>query len=211
MAQIVEQFVSLPTVIFTVPLLFCFLWFLLGFVASGFDLGEGDFDVDIDADGDIDAFETFAASMHLGALGLPLMLFMLSLGAWITSLLVSSGLEAVAAPAALTVVVGIVAGLVVGVLFVRTAGGALGRALTTEQAPERGAAIGCTCKVRTLRVTETFGDAELLSGPMRTSLIKVRAKAEEFSRGDIALVVEHDPVTDAYWIADIDEEYQPHR
>jgi hypothetical protein len=123
----------------------------------------------------------------------------------------SAAMDSIGASATITVVGGLVAGLVVGVLFVRTVGGSLGRALSTEAAPERAAAIGCTCKVRTLEVNEKFGDAELLSGPMRTSLIKVRAKEGLFRRGDVALVVELDPVTDSYWIAEIDEEYQPHR
>ena len=209
MQKIVDLMVSFPTVIFTVPLIFCFLWFLLGFVVSGFDVGEGDFDVD--GDGDIDGLEHVASALHIGALGLPLMLLMLSLGAWIASLVFSAGMDSLGASAAITVVGGLVVGLVVGVLFVRTVGGSLGRALATEQAPERAAAVGCTCKVRTLEVNEKFGDAELLSGPMRTSLIKVRAPAGMFHRGDIALVVELDPATDSYWIAEIDEEFQPHR
>jgi hypothetical protein len=209
--KVIELITSFPTVVFTVPLIFCFMWFLLGIVVSGFDVGEGDFDVDIDGDGDIDVFESFAAAMHLGALGLPLVLLLLSLAGWVTSLLFSGLMDSLGASSTVTVVGGLVLGLAAGVLFVRTVGGAVGRGLATEQAPERSAAIGCTCKVRTLEVNERFGDAELLSGPMRTSLIKVRAKAGAFHRGDVALVVEHDPASDAYFIAEIEEEYQPHR
>jgi hypothetical protein len=64
--------------------------------------------------------------------------------------------------------------------------------------------------VRTTRVTQTFGDAEVISGPMRTSIVKVRADEGEFTRGDIALLVDLDAEHDAYWIAEIEEQYRPH-
>ena len=35
MTDVIDLMVSFPTVVFTVPLVFCFLWFLLGFVVSG--------------------------------------------------------------------------------------------------------------------------------------------------------------------------------
>lgn len=210
MSEVLELITSMPTVIFTVPLIFCFLWFLLGFIASGFDIGEGDFDVDLDGDGDIDAFEHLAGALHLGALGLPLMLLMLSFGAWAASLLFSVAMRQTGAGNALTIAGGLVLGVVVGLLFVWKVGGVIGRSLTTEQAPERSAAIGCMCKIRTVEVTDSFGDAEMITGPMRPSIVKVRAPAGQFRRGDVALVVDLDPVRDAYWIAEIDEQYQPH-
>jgi len=209
-ALLIELITSFPTVIFTVPLLFCFLWFLLGILVSGFDVGEGDFDVDLDGDGHIDGFEHMAAALHVGALGLPLALLMLSLGGWTTSLLFSYGARQAGLSTTLAVIGGLLLGLAVGVLFLSKVGGALGRALTTEQGAERSAAIGCVCKVRTLEVTETFGDAEIVSGAMRNSLVKVRAPQGMFKRGDIALVVQHDAERDAYWISEIDEEYRPH-
>lgn len=205
-----ELITSFPTVLFTVPLVFCLLWFLLGFVASGFDIGDGDFDLDLDGDGEIDGFEHLAGALHLGALGLPLMLLMLSFGGWAASLLFSVAMRHTGAGNVVTIVGGVMLGLLIGLLFVWKVGGVIGRALTTEQAPERSAAIGCMCKVRTVEVTDTFGDAEILTGPMRPSIVKVRAPAGQFRRGDVALVVELDPERDAYWIAEIDEQYQPH-
>lgn len=210
MTEIVEQSVSFPTVIFTVPLIVCFFWFLLGMIVSGFDFGEGDFDVDIDGDGDIDAFESLVGSLHLSALGLPLALLMLSFGGWAVSLLFSTIAVGAAVNAAVVVVVGFVLGLVAGFLFVWKVGGALGRALTTETGAERSTAIGCLCRIRTTRVTMSFGDAEVISGPMRTSIVKVRAEEGAFTRGDVALLVELDPEHDAYWIAEIEEQYRPH-
>jgi hypothetical protein len=209
-SEVVDLIVSFPTVIFTVPLVFCFFWFFLGLVISGFDIGEGDFDLDLDHDGHVDAFEHFAGALHLGALGLPLALLMLSLGAWSSSLLFALAMRQVGVSSSLTILGGLLIGLVVGLLFVWRVGGAVGRALSTEQGAERSAAVGCVCKVRTLTVSETFGDAEVLSGPMRSSIIKVRARAGQFSRGDVALVVEFDDEHDAYWVAEIEEEYQPH-
>lgn len=210
MSEIVDLIVSFPTVIFTVPLMFCLFWFVLGIMVSGFDIGEGDFDVDVDGDGHIDGMEHLGAALHLGALGLPLALFMLSLGAWSASLLFSMAMRQAGVTGTLAILGGLLVGMTVGVLFVWKVGGALGRTLATEQGAERSAAIGCVCKVRTLEVSETFGDAEIISGAMRNSLVKVRAKKGLFTRGDVALVVQHDPDHDAYWIAEIEEEYQPH-
>jgi hypothetical protein len=210
MTEIIEQSVSFPTVVFTVPLIICFFWFLLGMVVSGFDFGEGDFDVDLDGDGEIDGFENLLGALHLSALGLPLALLMLSFGGWAVSLVFSTLATDAQMNAALVIVVGLVLGFVAGFLFVWKAGGALGKALTTEQGAERGTAIGCLCKVRTTRVTMSFGDAEVISGPMRNSIVKVRAEEGEFTRGDVALLVDLDPEHDAYWIAEIEEQYRPH-
>jgi hypothetical protein len=209
MTEIIEQSVSFPTVIFTVPLIFCLLWFLIGFVASGFDVGDGDFDLDLDGDGDIDAFEHVVGALHLSALGLPLSLLMLSFGGWAVSLLISVAATNAGVSAAVVVLLGLVLGLAAGFLFVWKVGGSLGRALTTEQGAERSSAIGCLCKVRTTRVTSTFGDAEVLSGPMKSSIIRVRAEEGQFQRGDVALLVELDDEHDAYWIAEIEEQYRP--
>jgi hypothetical protein len=210
-SDVIDLIVSFPTVIFTVPLIFFFFWFLLGFVVSGIDVGDADLDLDLDHDGHVDAFEHFAGAMHLGALGLPLAMLMLSLGAWSASLLFSLGMREIGVHGAITVLGGVAFGLVVGLLFVAKVGGALGRALTTTTGAERAEAVGCVCKVRTLEVSETFGDAEVLTGAMRNSIIRVRAKAGRFHRGDVVLVVEFDPDVDAYWVAEIEEEYQPHR
>lgn len=209
MSDILDVMVSFPTVVFTVPLVASLLWFLLGLVVSGFDVGDGDLELDLDGDGDIGAFEYLVGALHLGALGVPLSLLMLSFGAWATSLLFSLAVQGLDVSAALVAVIGIVLGLVVGLLFVWKVGGPVGRALATSQAPERSAAIGCTCKVRTVEVSESFGDAEILTGPMRSSIVKVRAPAGTFQRGDVALLVELDPERDAYWIADIEEQYRP--
>lgn len=209
MDEILEQAVSLPTVIFTVPLIVCLLWFLLGLVVSGFDVGDGDFDVDLDGDGSIDGIEHLAAALHLGALGLPLALLMLSFGGWAVTLFFSMVADDLDLSTVLKVAIGTALGLVAGFLFVWKVGGAVGRGLETEQGAERGTAIGCLCKVRTIRVTPTFGDAEVISGPMKSSIVKVRADEGAFTRGDVALLVDLDTERDAYWIAEIEEQYRP--
>ena len=209
MNELVDQIASFPTVIFTVPLIICLLWFLLGLVVSGFDIGEGDFDVDLDGDGDIDGLEHLAAALHLGALGLPLALLLLSFGGWAVSLLFSTVALQFDLDTTITIVVGMVLGVVGGFLFVWKVGGAIGRGLTTEQGAERSAAIGCLCKIRTTRVTADFGDAEVISGPMKSSIVKVRADEGQFTRGDVALLVDIDAEHDAYWIAEIEEQYRP--
>jgi hypothetical protein len=150
------------------------------------------------------------SALHLGALGLPLALLMVSFGGWSVSLLFSMVMRSAGVGTTLTIVGGLLVGMAAGLLFVWKAGGALGQALATDQGPERSAAIGCVCRVRTLEVSETFGDAEIISGAMRNSLVRVRATKGLFRRGDVALLVQHDPERDAYWIAEIEEEYRPH-
>jgi len=135
---------------------------------------------------------------------------MLSFGGWAVSLLFSVVAVQIDLGRTITIAVGMALGFACGLLFVWKVGGAVGRALTTEAGPERSAAIGCLCKVRTTHVTKTFGDAEVLSGPMKSSIVKVRADDGQFTRGDVALLVEIDPERDAYWIAEIEEEYRPH-
>jgi hypothetical protein len=210
-SEIIELMVSFPTVVFTVPLIFCFLWFFVGILVSGFDVGDADFDLDLDGDGEIDGLEHLMGALHLGALGLPLALLMLSFGAWAASLLFSLAMEGAGAGNALTIAGGLLLGLGAGVLFVWRVGGPIGRALATDEAPLRDAALGCTCKVRTVEVTERFGDAEILTGPMRTSIVKVRAPAGQFRRGDVGLLVDLDEAQDAYWISEIEEEFRPQR
>lgn len=209
MNELVDQTVSLPTVIFTVPLIFFLLWFLIGFVVSGFDVGDGDFDLDLDGDGDIDGLESLLGALHLSALGLPLSMLLLSFGGWAVCLLVSSLATDAGFNPTLVVLAGLLLGLAAGFAFVWKVGGSIGKALITEQGALRDSAIGCVCKVRTTRVTPTFGDAEVMSGPMKNSIVRVRADEGLFQRGDVALLVDIDPERDAYWIAEIEEQYRP--
>lgn len=207
MSDLLQLVFSFPTVVFTVPLLFSLTWFLLGLVLSGFDMGDGDMDFDLD--GDIDLFDHLGGLLHLHTLGFSLSLLLLSFGGWATTLVFSALLNTPAGLGLLLGLVGLGVGIGGGVLFVWGVGGPLGRALTTETGPERDAALGCICKVRTVHVTTSFGDAEILTGPMRNSLVKVRAKEGDFTRGDMALLVELDRDADAYWIAELDEELHP--
>lgn len=209
MGDLLDLSFSFPTVVFTVPLLIFLLWFVLSLVLSGLDFGDADLDLDLDGDGDIDLFESLNHSLHLGALGLSLSMLLLSFGGWAVTLIYAAVARTMDTGGMISATLGVVVGMVAGVLFLKAVGGPLGRALATESAPERDSALGCLCKVRTVDVTTTFGDAEVITGPMRPSIVKVRAQPGEFHRGDVALLVELDRDADAYWIAELAEELRP--
>ena len=211
MGELLDLSLSFPTVVFTVPLLFFLSWFVLSLVLSGLDFGDSDGGLDLDGDGDIDFFDNVGHAFHLGSLGLSLALLLLSFGGWAMSLLFTGLTRSLEVESTISATIGVVVGFAAGFGFLRAVGGPLGRAMTTEPAPERESALGCMCKVRTVDVSPTFGDAEIVSGPMRNSIVRVRAKAGEFRRGDIALLVELDRDTDAYWIAELDEALRPER
>ena len=208
MGDLLDLSFSFPTIVFTIPLLICLLWFLLSLVLSGLDFGD-DLDIDLDGDGNIDFLEGLTHSLHVGALGLSLSLLLMSFGGWAITLVYAAVARSLDAGGLLFATIGMVIGVFAGIGFLKGIGGPLSRAIATKDAPERQSAVGCLCKVRTVDVTPTFGDAEIVTGPMRPSIVKVRAAAGEFHRGDIALLVELDADADAYWIAELAEELRP--
>jgi hypothetical protein len=145
-----------------------------------------------------------------GVVPLPLALTIVTFGAWSVSLVLqqlagnSSGHVAVVAGIALAAVA-----LLAGSALLRTVRTPVGKMFDMEIAPGRDRSVGATCKVRTLVVTERLGDAEVLTGPTRGSLIKVRADEGRFTRGDIAVIVDYDPATEAFVIDELDESLRP--
>lgn len=137
---------------------------------------------------------------------LPLAFTVLSAGAWAVSLLLqfafsgSSGKVATA-----TAVLVLVAAIAFGFLLLRIVRRPFGTLYETEFAPGRHQSVGATCKIRTLVVNARMGDAEVLSGPTKGSLIQVRAEEGRFTRGDIVLVVDYDEGSEAFQIDELDE------
>jgi hypothetical protein len=101
----------------------------------------------------------------------------------------------------LFVVVGIGVGcLVVAVGVTAIAIQPLRRILAVESDQTRSDLVGQTCVVRTGRVDESFGQAELVDG---SAVLQVRARPgepAEFKRGTRARVVEYDPENETFYV-----------
>lgn len=205
MQRVVELASSLPTVIFSSLLLFCLAWWAVSIVVSGAD--GADSDVDGDAEGDL--FGRAAHSLGMGSVPFALGLTVLSFGAWASSLLLSLAADALAVDglASLGVAVVIVAAATVsGVWLLRRFARATQPLFTTHTAPSRSDNIGAQVRVRTTVVTDAFGQAEVLTGPLRGAVVKVRATEGRFRRGSVALVVDFDTAANAYEIDELPPE-----
>ena len=203
---------AFPTSWFTGALAFCLTWWLITTIFSGI---EGDADTDIDADADLHGGghgnHLMREMFGIGFIPLPLALTILAFGAWSISLVLQLGLGAqTSSKLAIGVGLAVMAGAAFGgFALLRLLRKPVGRLFEIELASDRHAAVGSTCKVRTLVVNDRLGDAEVLTGPTKGSLIKVRAQDDRFTRGDVALIVDYDPTTEAFTIDDIDEDLKP--
>ena len=56
-----------------------------------------------------------------------------------------------------------------------------------------------------MHVDEHFGEAEVLNGPRVHSIVRVRAKAGEFTRGDVAMIVDYNDGLDTFMLVPLDE------
>jgi len=147
----------------------------------------------------------------VGFVPLPLALTILAFGGWAVSLVLQYVLGD-SSTARLTAAVGtvvLIASLSSGFLLLRSLRRPVSKLFETEFAPDRHQAVGSTCKVRTLVVTDRLGDAEVLTGPTKGSLIRVRADEGRFSRGDVAVIIDYDQQTEAFVIDDLDEMLRP--
>ncbi len=201
MDRVVELLSSYPTVIFTALLMFCFAWWLVSIVVSGAD----GVDVDVEAEGEGDLFGRAGKMIGAGAVPVSLGFTVLSLGGWATSLLLSVSINPDERSKTVALVMGtaiLLVALVVGLFLVRLFSKATKPIFTTLTAPRRHENLGARVRIKTTLVTDSFGQAEVLSGPLRGAVVKVRAAEGRFSRGDIALVIDFDPDSNAY---DIDE------
>ncbi len=190
---ITQTLSTFPTAIFTGILIFCLTWWLITLVVAGLDA-----DVDLDAD-DPDI-------LGIGNLPIALAFTLLAFGAWATSLLVTVAIDDADTPP-IGLVIGVAAGAIFGgLLFLRLAAKPLSRLFHTEQGPARTDSVGAICKVRTLHVDQRFGDAEIVSGTTKGSIVRVRAAPGLFHRGDLAHVIDFDEAAEAFTIVELDDE-----
>jgi hypothetical protein len=199
MRRLVELLTEFPTVIFTSVLAFCLAWWIVSMIVSGAD---GDFDADVDAD----------HPLHLGNLPLSLACTILATFGWSLSLLGQIALDALNLTGALLVIAAIGLGIVAlgfGFKMLAVLAKPAARIFVSEAAPQRHASVGATCRVRTTHVTESFGDAEVLTGETKGSIVKVRSHDHDFTRGDLALLIAFDESNEAFTIAELDPHLTP--
>jgi hypothetical protein len=203
MHRVAEEATQWPTLGFTVLLAFFLVWWLLSLVVSGLDGTE------IDADGDGASDDLFGRIGHfigIGSLPFSLGLTVLAFVAWSTSLLLSLLPFAAKAGVGIGFSIGIgVVALIVGVLCTRRVAMAFAPVFDFHGGPHREDAKGAKVKIRTQHVNETFGEAEVLSGPRIHSIVRVRAKAGLYQRGDIAMIVDYQADADTFALVPLDE------
>jgi hypothetical protein len=80
----------------------------------------------------------------------------------------------------------------------------LAKALTQRKAPRKTSLIGTTCRIRTGKVTDQFGEATLEDGGAGL-VVRVRIEGESHvKRGDLALIVDWDADKDSFLIEPLD-------
>jgi hypothetical protein len=223
MKQVIELISSFPTVVWTALLAFCLAWWLISLAASGIDAGgdgdadgDGDFDADADGDADTDSSDELAGrltkALHVGQVPLSLSLTVLAFVGWTTSgllqLIVGSLTDERNIPKAVlaagSVLVFFFAGFI-GLKALHQFARMSEPLFTTTKAPDRHAALGATCRIRTTHVTASLGEAEVINGVAKGQIVRVRTDSGDFVRGDIAHLVGYDSANGAFTIVELDE------
>lgn len=195
MDAFLSNILNFPTVIFTVLGAFAFLYLLVAALGlAGFD------DIDLE-------FEALSGLMTtLGLKGVPLSIVvgLVTLFAWAVCYVLVAFLR-VGAPDSwinwMTGVVFIPVSIMVSVLITAQVVRPLRplfRALNAS-APDK-VLLGATATVRSGRVDETFGEAQLVMDGAEL-IVKVRAAAEKaLKKGDKVVLIEHNKEQNLFWV-----------
>lgn len=182
MGGFIEAALSFPTVLFT-PLLIIVVAYWLVVVAGGTDpdsLGDG-------------ATLSFAG---LGGVPVTVPISLLVAFAWFGSL---AGAEFLPGWLAL------VAALIVAWLLTRLATVLIRRFRPAGAEASRADFLGLTCVIRTGRVTDAFGQAEVHAGDGSSAIVQVRqAGRDDLRAGTVALLYDFDPDGEYFWVVPAD-------
>lgn len=218
MSPIIDASLAFPTVIFSLFLVVVLLYWVLVVLGTvdmdmfdfdfdgdfggdlggdlGADLGDAgaDLDGDVDADGDAHGHGTFAdilARLDLTEIPLTVSLSLFFLLAWLVCV---SAVQVFGAPVtALGIGAALAAGaMVISLLATSRVAVVLKPLFRTFYAPKHKSLLGKTCRITTLKVTDSYGQAEVADGGAGL-LIQVRSSnAEELERGSEALIFDYD-------------------
>jgi hypothetical protein len=198
MTQFIEAVLAFPTVLFTFLLLVVFgYWLIVVFGGIEFD-GDG-----TEATG----FTGWAASLGLGGIPVAVVVSLLVVTAWFVSLVggvLFSGLSALIAV--------LIAALACAWVFTRLIVLFLRRVIPKERVPSRADFVGRTCVIRTGRVGENFGQAEVTSSDGSSALVQVRQTGDDvFAAGSTALIFAYDSPGEFFWVMPYAAELDPDR
>ncbi|WP_020160134.1 hypothetical protein [Methylobacter marinus] len=187
---------SFPTVVYTIPLAICLVFWLFSL------LGVFDFlDVDIDSEAGLAGL---LATFGLAGVPITLSLSLLFLFAWSLSLFSTAWLLPWL-PAGLVYNAAGAAALVISLIFSVYLTGKITRPLSrlfvTHEARSNRSLVAKYCEITSLTVNEQFGQAKVEDGGAGL-IISIRAAApNDFKKGDRALIYEYDPDKNLYFIS----------
>lgn len=187
MAEFVDTATGFPAVLWTAALALSVAFWLVSTVI-------GEVDLDLDADTDVGVGEGPLASV-VEALGIghapaSIVLTMLSAIGWLVTMLASA---AVSSPPALVGVVMLVGSLVVALPLTGRLARLVQPLFDENLGIDRADLVGRTCTVRTGRVDQGFGQAEVFDADGASHLIHVRCREpNNLTAGSKALVVSVD-------------------
>lgn len=197
MTDFLAAALSFPTVVYTVALVF-FLLYSLATLIGAADIEWLDNALHIDHANDT-VLE--GALSFLGISGVPVMIFggVASVFAWIASIAAMKFVPDSMLFATLAGIGAGIAGLGLGSLAVRPLHGIF----NTATGPQRSAYVGKICTIRSLRVDENNGTAEIEHGG--GIIAEVRCMRENtMTRGSKAIVYDYDPKEGIYLIGPLD-------
>ncbi|MDQ6991922.1 MAG: hypothetical protein Q9M31_00470 [Mariprofundus sp.] len=196
---------SFPTVIYTTSLVVVIGYWLLA-ITGTFDLDSFDVGVDIDVDTDVNSLGGMAGLLTtLGLTGVPItiVISLLLLNAWIScyflSLFVPTFPQFILfIQITIHIVIAIVS-FIVSILCTATMLRPLrGLFRKVHQLPKSVSLLGATCRIRSSRVDDLFGEAEC-QYEGASLIIKVRTTGNDtFSAGDRVVLIEHDEGNDFF-------------
>lgn len=188
MGEFLDAAVSFPAVIFSFLLVLVVVYWLLVLI--------GTLDVEI---GDLD----LADGIGLGGVPVTVTVSVLTVVSWFVSLVGVVITDGLATPLRVAVGIGVLliatlAGLVAARLVVVP----LRRLYVTGGEASRDDFVGRECVIRTGRVTDDFGQAEVTAEDGSSAIIQVRQTGEhELTNGRRALIFDYDNNGEFFWVA----------
>jgi hypothetical protein len=219
MTDFLSAATSFPTIIFTVLLGVVLVYWLIALFSGGLEVGTGG-----GGGGSLEAldgigsggggfFSSIFEALGIGTVPTAIVASLLVVFAWFFSLVGTSFIDTLALSAGVAAV--LTAGVVVTAMALSAvltifATKPIGRLFVHTEGQGRHSLVGRTCVVRTQRVDDSFGQAEVTDFEGASLVVDVRAaNGHEFSRGDVALVIAFDDDADAFLIAPADQSLTP--
>ncbi|WP_424183378.1 hypothetical protein ACOBQX_15340 [Actinokineospora sp. G85] len=199
MREFVDAALSFPTALFTFLLAVVVVYWLL--VAFGVS----------DVDGLDGSGEQALSGAGLGGVPISVALSLVIAFSWFgclagTVLLTGSGLPAVAATALSFGV--LIAAVLLATLLTRVVVVSLRGFFHEERVPTRTDFVGRVCVVRTGRVDQHFGQAEVAAEDGSTAIVQVRqAGADPLGPGSTAVIHDYDADGEFFWIVPVDLDF----